>query len=786
MCIITKSLQKLSSSLASSSSSRLGVTSSSVSPSKQLLLRATHLQNLIKVNAKSTLANNQQLAAAPRATATTATTTTTATAPNPTITSATFPKTCPGDQRVSKSISDTSDSVDHDKHGPAAIRGCPRFHHLNAANNRPINNLRHHQLLPVDERLEQDGDERKDSSPAVGAEVEVGADEELEVEEDSLTFRQGKQQTIQSNHEQQSAAIKMPPKPFDAIPGPRPSLPFVGTNWIYFPIVGYYQSMKLHEANLDKYRRYGPIMKEEYQRGYPSVTVFDPKDIKEVFMREGTCPSRPVLPYVIKHRHSDPSRYPNVGLANMMGKEWFELRQQLAPLLLSKELKKRHIGSQNRVSSRLVNYIKNLLPASNSHNSSSYFNANDQAHYQGAGAADEEDRSGGTVTNIQEVFYRFSMESIMNLCTNQELGCLNATSGDNSSNSSNFEINSHLNSSNREVLNQTVQSDGESIFQAAMNFFEAQHKLYYGLGLWKYYNTRPYRQLCDSQNAIHHIASKYIDVALDDLKRRKRYLNNANNQKQATSMKQQQQFEEHESLLETLYSTNKFNDLEIKSTIVDFIGGGIYTVANTLTMALYLLASNPSVQEQLYQEICHVFKNEIETGSDIHIDLDKLEQLKFLKLCLKESYRLLPTIPGIARTLQKDLVLSNYVVPKNTLVFCNFMVTCRLPEYFDDPDSYNPSRWERVTSDGGGGSAKLKGDLAFCLLPFGHGVRKCIGHNFAELEIYVALSKLIRNFKVRTINQDDAKSLELSFKFIVVPEKPVTLKFIPRKEPSSN
>ena len=543
--------------------------------------------------------------------------------------------------------------------------------------------------------------------------------------------------------------------PFDSIPGPKPSLPFVGTNWIYFPLVGHYQSMKLHEANLDKYHRYGPIMKEEYQRGYPTVTIFNPSDIKEVFMREGACPSRPVLPYVIKHRQSDPSRYPNVGLANMEGPEWFELRSRLAPLLLSRELKRRHISTQNRVSSRLVNYIKSLLPAHDDAtrrirsefgeeveedeseitvvvSSSAKLNHNHHSQRQ---------FNSGIVENIQEVFYRFSMESIMNLCINQELGCLKATSSDSFN---------------------AVSSDGELIFQAAMNFFEAQHKLYYGLGLWKYIDSKPYRQLRDSQNSIHDIASKYIDVALIHLKKKR----------ELRSMSKQQ-CEEHESLLETLYCTNKFNDLEIKSTIVDFVGGGIYTVANTLTMVLFLLASNPAVQEQLYQEICQVFDGEDEIGSDINIDMEKLEQLKFLKLCLKESYRLLPTIPGVARTLQRDMVLSNYLVPKNTLVFCNFMVTCRLPQYFAKPDEYDPSRWER--------NGKLKNDLAFCLLPFGHGVRKCIGHNFAELEIYVAIAKLIRSFKIKTINGEDAKSLNLCYKFIVVPEKPVTLEFEPRK-----
>lgn len=578
--------------------------------------------------------------------------------------------------------------------------------------------------------------------------------------------------------------------------------------------------MKMHEANMDKFKRYGPIMKEEFHRGQQSVTIFDPCDIREVFMREGNCPSRPGLPYVIHHRQSDPSRYPNVGLANMMGQEWFELRSQLAPLLLSKELKKRHIGTQNKISTRLVTYIKNLLTANSDNNgsiidrcsNSSVGNNNNSdssstIRHADLTAAHNQNRamhthtaqtttSGGVVDNIQEVFYRFSMESVMNLCINKELGCLdNATSGDS-----------------------IVMSNGEMIFQAAMKFFEAQHKLYYGgHNLWKYINTRPYRQLRDSQNTIHDIASSYIDIALSDLKKRKHHIANPlssseshastamaqaaaaagcthfqqhyrklesrrKNSDDAFAIDDEEEYEstnphvkEHESLIETLYSTNRFSDLEIKSTIVDFIGGGIYTVANALTMTLFLLASNPNVQERLYQEICRVFKDE--AGNDIEIDTDKLDQLKFLKLCLKESHRLLPTMPGIARTLQKDLILSNYLVPKDTLVFCNFMVTCRLPQYFENPDSYNPSRWERTN--------KMKSELAFTVLPFGHGVRKCIGHNFAELELYVALAKIIKSFKVRTVNNQDVKTLPLSYKFIVVPEKPVALEFVARDDAGS-
>lgn len=506
-------------------------------------------------------------------------------------------------------------------------------------------------------------------------------------------------------------------QPFSAIPGPRPSLPLLGTNWTYLPLVGHYRSDRLLEANVRKFRKYGPIMKEEFSYGQPVLTLFDPSDIKQVFKSEESCPARPTLDYIVKHRRSDPERYSNIGLANMMGKEWQELRSKIAPFLLSRELKNRTIVSQHDISSRLVEHVASRTGRAN--------------------------KSGQRIIeNVQDVFSRYSMESIMNLCVSDKLNCLRET---------------NLGSS----------EDGELILEAAMKFFVAQHKLYYGSRLINFFDNKPYKQLCESQNTIHDIASKYIDRAIVELQAKAR--GGAGGEQRG-----------EETILESLHKSGKFSDLDIKGTIVDFVVGGIYTLSNTLTMALFLLAANQVVQDKLYREICDVFPNSATTG-DIYVDQGKLEHLRYLKLCMKESYRMLPTIPGIARILQRDLILSNYHVPKNTLVFCNSMTTCRLPEYFDEPDEFRPNRWDRHDKNF---INNRNPDLAFALLPFGHGVRKCVGHNFAELQTYIALTKLIRTYKIETINGENADSLELDFNFIVVPRKPVKLKFTPRNDAS--
>lgn len=677
------------------------------------------------------------------------------------------------------------------------------------------------------------------------------------------------------------------PQPFESIPGPKPSLPFIGTNWTYLPLVGPFAGLDLNEINQLKYSKYGPIIKEELVPGYPMLTIFEPSDIKQVFKSEATCPARPALEYIVKHRKSDPERYPNIGLANMMGSEWRELRSKLAPVMLSKGLKGRFIESQNRVSSRLVEFVRNKSSSSSSLvdvnqnvniNNNSIYNERTSNRREKNGnnirydsVLDEEDvqdedflmmkptsattdnsqdfrinyensnfnddiyyaittsnltsswtsslsksqeltsqmattttaatriktpettttsTKSHVIDNVQDIFSRYAMESIMNLCISHEITCLDDTKAT------------------------LAAEDGEKILSAAMLFFEAQHKLYYGSRILNFFNhENQYEQLCASHNDIHDIASKYIDRVI------RRLENDCISEM------------ERETILDTLYRSKAFtNMLDIKASIVDFIIGGIYPLANALTMTLYLLATNPSAQERVYDEIkthlnvrkkstsasqkqnnnnnnidnrfCftrnymsnnnnnnddyieHHHQSNLNTNTysndDIELDLESLERLKYLKLCLKEAHRMMPTIPGIARIIQRDLTLSNYHVPKNTLVFCNSMTTCRMGKYFDRPDEFVPERWDRNSPLR---DSSKNPDLNFAMLQFGYGSRKCIGHTFADLQMNIALAKLIRSYQIETVDpESNSTNLEREFNFIVVPKKPVKLRFIPRNE----
>ncbi|OTF77062.1 hypothetical protein BLA29_009124, partial [Euroglyphus maynei] len=131
-------------------------------------------------------------------------------------------------------------------------------------------------------------------------------------------------------------------KPFSSIPGPWPSLPFIGT-------VGRFNINKLHELYIEKYRKYGPIFCEEYQWRQPIVNIFDPADFETVFKYQGKCPIRPPNEFVSFFRRSRPDYYPNVGLANLNGDEWLDQRKKLEPAIMKLSTINENMLNQNEI-----------------------------------------------------------------------------------------------------------------------------------------------------------------------------------------------------------------------------------------------------------------------------------------------------------------------------------------------------------------------------------------------------------------------------------------------------
>ena len=90
---------------------------------------------------------------------------------------------------------------------------------------------------------------------------------------------------------------------------------------------------------------------------------------------------------------------------------------------------------------------------------------------------------------------------------------------------------------------------------------------------------------------------------------------------------------------------------------MDAMMAGIDTTGNSGAFLFYLIGLNPDKQELVYQEI----KNKL---GDKDLTPSILNELKYVKATIYETIRLRPAVGGYGRVIQRDMVLSGYLVPK--------------------------------------------------------------------------------------------------------------------------
>ncbi|XP_073330230.1 cytochrome P450 [Pagrus major] len=205
---------------------------------------------------------------------------------------------------------------------------------------------------------------------------------------------------------------------------------------------------------------------------------------------------------------------------------------------------------------------------------------------------------------------------------------------------------------------------------------------------------------------------------------------------------------------------------EILGSITELLLAGVDTTSNTISWSLYLLAKHPEFQEQLYQEVISVCPGDKVPNSD------DTAHMPYLKAIIKETLRLYPVVPGNARvTVENEIVVGGYLFPKQTLFhLCHYCVSYD-ENIFPDPHAFMPQRWLRGVDD----KYKLH---PFGSVPFGFGVRACLGRRVAELEMYLLLSRLIKQYEVRP---DPAGTTVTPItRTLLCPAKPINLQFVDR------
>jgi cytochrome P450 len=160
------------------------------------------------------------------------------------------------------------------------------------------------------------------------------------------------------------------------------------------------------------------------------------------------------------------------------------------------------------------------------------------------------------------------------------------------------------------------------------------------------------------------------------------------------------------------------SDQELRDELMTLLLAGHETSATALAWALDALTHHPAALERL--------RDELDAGEDDYLDA-----------VVKETLRLRPVIALVLRRLVEPMEIGGRMLPAGVNVAPCIYLLHRRPDLYDEPRAFRPERFLE------------KPPGTYTWIPFGGGVRRCLGSSFAQFEMKVVLRELVSRLDIR-------------------------------------
>jgi len=157
---------------------------------------------------------------------------------------------------------------------------------------------------------------------------------------------------------------------------------------------------------------------------------------------------------------------------------------------------------------------------------------------------------------------------------------------------------------------------------------------------------------------------------------------------------------------------NPLSDTELRDELLTLLVAGHETTASALAFAFERLLRHPDKLARLSEEL--------HAGDETYLDA-----------VIKETLRLRPVLPIVARKLKGPFEVGGYELPKSTVLMPSIWLVHRNPDLYPEPEEFRPERFVGVKPD------------TYGWIPFGGGVRRCLGASFAQFEMRVVLKTVL-------------------------------------------
>lgn len=172
------------------------------------------------------------------------------------------------------------------------------------------------------------------------------------------------------------------------------------------------------------------------------------------------------------------------------------------------------------------------------------------------------------------------------------------------------------------------------------------------------------------------------------------------------------------------------SDRQVSDEAAGFLAAGVEATSQALRWIAQFLGEHPQVQQRMYEEVDEVLAGRLVT-------FDDRDRLDYTRRVITESLRLYPPVYVGSRRPLTDIEIGDYLLPAGSMVLLCPYALHRDPKLYRDPDRFDPDRWLP------GGADQLP---AGSYLPFGAGMRSCIGEQFAMIEMLTVLSTLAQRW----------------------------------------
>ncbi|MBJ7332806.1 MAG: cytochrome P450 [Solirubrobacteraceae bacterium] len=181
-------------------------------------------------------------------------------------------------------------------------------------------------------------------------------------------------------------------------------------------------------------------------------------------------------------------------------------------------------------------------------------------------------------------------------------------------------------------------------------------------------------------------------------------------------------------------------DIELRDELVTLLLAGHETTATSLAWAVERLVRTPSALARISDD----------PADDAYVDA-----------VIHETLRDRPVVPIIGRVLQEPMMFGEYEVPAGSFAGASLYGTNHNAAVYEDPYTFRPERFLETKPD------------TYAWIPFGGGVRRCIGAAFAQLEMRIVLRAIFERAQLRAVQPEAERVRRRNITF--VPEHGATV-----------